>query len=332
MINVFQKIGLFLVNIYPVALAPERRTDLTPAEQKKFQQIRQIVVEVGRKVGVKDPESVDFRITRKFDLNACMVGSVASFSGPVMCLANDYFTAFQSPKILNDPAYAIWKRCLDELPDDPMQMAEVLARCSPQMRRRIRDLAIEYRAVITPEELKGVVAHEFGHAKHLHSWKQLFFMIPMAAGAVMAKEVGATYLGNTSSHLAALAVFSLGMHQVSQIFEREADEATAVSRTYSLGIASFFKKHLLVELAGEEDSRRLMKRAKQMIEGVDFETHPHPAKRVIAALNRKERPAQEISIWEKGIAFLGGAFLAHEIAVSAAKVWAALFGKKKQNP
>ena len=84
MISDFNKILLLAGNFFPLSVAPAHRTDFTAEEQKKYERIRTIVVEVGEKVGIAYPERVNFRITKNFSQNACMVGNVVSFSGPVI--------------------------------------------------------------------------------------------------------------------------------------------------------------------------------------------------------------------------------------------------------
>jgi len=134
MISSSQKIFLLVGNVFPIAFAPKRRTDFKREEWAKYDRIRELVVEAGRKVGVSGPESIDFRVSREIGRNACMVGSVASFGGPVMCLANDYFDRFEEPGISSHPDYWEWKEWLREIPDHPLEMARFLSQCSPAQR------------------------------------------------------------------------------------------------------------------------------------------------------------------------------------------------------
>jgi len=142
-------------------------------------------------------------------------------------------------------------------------------------------------------------------------------MMPMSWAAYKVNLLAQPYLGS-SAFLPALILFSFGMAQIQQIFEREADAETAVSRTFSSGLVSFFKKRTLIDLTRQGVSPL---RAVEKALGFDFSTHPHPAKRVIEALERGKRPAQGVSLWEKGMAFLGGLLLIREVADIASVLW-----------
>jgi hypothetical protein len=319
------KIILFFGNLFPTALAPSHRQDFTVEEEKKYERIREMIKEIGNKMGLSHPESVDFRITKAFGENACMVGNGISFSGPVMCLANDYFTHFEKPEILKDPEYREWKSCLEKMPDHPLKMGEWIDTLSPGERSRIHGLAKKFSSVLSSEELQGIMAHELGHAKHLHAWKKLFFMIPMAWGAVKVMDVVGHFWG---SYTLFSIFFYLAMQQVQRGFEREADEASAVSKIYSAGVKSFFKRMTVVQLT-KASPLSAAKRAETMLEGRDlFSSHPHPAKRVASALERKERLAQPISVLEKGIAFCGALLLTKEVAAIVSSVWNSVFSKR----
>jgi hypothetical protein len=311
MISNLNKIELLFGNCMPISIAPSGRNQfLNREDQAKYERIRSLIVEVGEKIGIADPQSIHFLITTQLQQNACMVGSTIALGRPVMCLSNDYFTHFESPSILNDPLYQSWKACVANLPDDPIEIGKALASCPSDMRRAIYDMSKKFKSVITREELQGVVAHEFGHAKHLHNWKKLFFLFSIPAAVILIahrafskqQEIGI---------LASLFALSIGMNQVSQIFEKEADEETSASRAYNAGLKLFFKKIVIAELSSPSilDPERT---AKKRVEQFDFGTHPHPAKRVLAAMRRKETPAQPISAFEKGIALFGGILLVNE--------------------
>ena len=149
MISNFSKIQLLLGNLFPLSLAPPHRTDFNAQEQKKYERIQALIVEVGEKVGVADPKSVNLRVTKQFSQNACMVGNVVSFSGPVMCLANDYFTLYESPELLKNSEYREWRQLLDSIPDHPLEMADWLSSRSPAQRRLICDLTKKFQSALT---------------------------------------------------------------------------------------------------------------------------------------------------------------------------------------
>ena len=309
----------FANNLFPSWGATKQRKDLSPQEQEKYQRIRIIIDEVGRKVGISCPESVKFYISKEVTQNACMSGSIAAIGSPVMALANDYFTHFDSPDIQQDPDYQEWEKLFGNMPEHPLDLAKYLENCSSDLLKKIQTLHKQFALVLTEEELKGVIAHELGHAKHLHSWKKLFYMIPLSWGAFKMQKISEPYL--PFSGLFAFILFSLGLQQVTQMHEKEADEETCVAQTYNTGFQKFFKKHLLSELLKKPTELEV----ESMLRKIDFNTHPHPAKRIVASLGRQEREATPISSWEKGIACMGGILLMGEIYL---KMSAALFIKK----
>lgn len=303
--------------LYPTFSAPAKREDLTPEEKKKYERIRGFMIEAAQKVGISNPESIQFRVSKKISSNACMVGSVAGLGGPVMCVANNFFTQFESPEILNDPKYIEWTRLLSELPDHPLELAEKLKSYSPETLSQIKTFTEKFNSVLTEEELKGIIAHELGHAKHLHVWKRIFLSAPFYWVARSVASVAEGLL----TKLISFILLDIANNKITQIFEKEADSETNVSALYSTGIKSFFKKRVIQELV-EGSNSSIEERAKQMIEGFDFfSSHPHPAKRVIAAINRKEEPSKPISYGEKTVALFGGAILAKNLGTYFYHSW-----------
>jgi Zn-dependent protease with chaperone function len=334
-IKLFNACQHLFAHFLPSSMAYSNRTNFTNEEKIKYDRIRSIVLEVGKNTGIANLDRVNFRVTKEVSDNACMMGSTLSFGGPVMCLANNYFSNFESPQVMRDPEYCEWRQLLSELPDDPEKLGTYLDACSLKKWGQIFLLSRKFNSVLTSDELKGMIAHELGHAKHFHGLVHVVALTLLGLAGLKFEEFSQPYLGFCST-IASLGFVYAGFLYVSKSSEREADEETSASLSYALGLKDFFKKELIKELTRKRSASSHVKES--LAEIGWFRSHPTHAQRVHAAMKRIQNgdrfSPRSVSLFKRALAASGALILIGQVAQAVSLIWPGTKTeeKKKTNP
>jgi Zn-dependent protease with chaperone function len=211
-----------------------------------------------------------------------------------------------------------WLQLLDNIPDTPEDLGKYLDGCSEEKRKRIAELSVRFNNVLSRNELKAIVAHELGHAKHHHFLKRSgMFLIASKSFALMQSLLKYAALSGPSSFYKPLRLFGgiapfavlplayIVSKAVSRNNEMEAD--SECSGEYQKGLLEFQKKNLVNELLRVPTVSHADK-IKQMLKEKEWRsTHPNHAKRLAHGMGIDNTKLQKtsLSVTAKALTVLG---------------------------
>lgn len=255
---------------------------LANRDDEVLQKLQKIIQEVGENMGIDPQTSITVRVTALLSSNACCIGSIHSFGGPLILLGASYYRSFTTV----DEGFEEWIKFIDELPNDPIEMARYLDQNSDLL-MRIEEGLKKYDGRISEKELKGILAHELGHARHSHAWQNLGFRALFTLEYVQPQV-------SVILKASLLFIDHLLSSEISVANERDADnEANKISE-YRDGNRLFFKvltlKMLLTSssvqwlfsMMGSAPANFERKAIDALQESTIFPSHPTPIRRLAA--------------------------------------------------
>lgn len=297
-------------------------------ERRKWNDLQDTLREVRQDLGINPATTINVKIDEKAGNNAYMAGTIHSIGGPVLAIGRSFFDQYQSPLEGNME----WRRLLQEIPDDPIQLAKYLDRCSSEKLQHIRQLGQKFVGQLSRAEMAAILAHEVGHAKHHH----LLQAKGIIALAITAASYGLGWALLSSLRLAAPyvrfstnaipffdAFFILSLTgiatvtcgQASQLHELEADRECATHGKHLRGAIDFLKQDLVNMLVqdkeGFEETVNTLLTQREWLN-----SHPNHAKRLKKLVEMAQQPTHPQTTFSKlGIVLsgVGILFTAHNI-------------------
>lgn len=320
---------------------------LTLSEQLKLKKIEKIVDEIKVDLGIADMKT-NLYVTSMMKNNAFCIGNSTSFTGPLIGISKEFFANFDSESIEMSPLYQKWRIVLKGLSDDPKELAKQLDLLSPTEQADIFSLATVFANTLTKEELKGILAHELGHAKNNHLITLPLLTQLALYGNIYGMEAVVRFFRSTTCEevlpklircktllppivqwlyvplfLGSIVSAVAAMGWISVHGEWQADAECQTKAKYAFGLHQFMKKMLLVSLK-ERDIKKFPTCASQvssMLNSWDLRsTHPNFARRMENALEMIRRPLKEpskVSMVSKAIAGLGACVLGAQVVSHA---------------
>lgn len=217
---------------------------------------------------------------------------------------------------LND--YIEWLQLLDNIPDTPEELGKYLDECPEGKRNRIAELSVCFNNFLSKNELKALVAHELGHAKHHHILKKSgMFLIAHKSFVLMQSLIKYAAINGPSSFYGPLRLFAgvasfavlplayIVSRAISRNHEIEADGEC--SGEYQKGFLELHKKILVNELL-EAPTASFAAKVKQMLKEKKWMTsHPNSAKRLTHAVEIDSTNLQKttLNVTAKALTVLG---------------------------
>jgi len=227
---------------------------------------------------------------------------------------------------LND--YTEWLQLLDNIPDTPEELGKYLDECSEEKRNRIMELSVCFNTFLSRNELKAIIAHELGHAKHHHILKIFgMFLIAYKSFVLMQSLIEYSASNGPSSLYEPLRLFSsatpfaalplayIALKAISRNHEIEADGEC--SGEYQKGLSKLHKKNLINKLL-KVPTASFAARAKQMLKEKEWmASHPNSAKRLAHAVEIDSTKLQKttLNVTAKALIVLGLSGIA-EVCIS----------------
>lgn len=214
--------------------------------------------------------------------------------------------------------YEEWLQLLDNIPNNPEELEKYLDECSEVKRQRIAELSNRFRHVLSNSEMKSIIAHELGHAKHHHLLKYSgMLLIALKSYETMQSFIKYVALNGPSSFYDPLRLFAniiplaipplayIAVMAISRNQETEADGEC--SGEYQEGMLKLHKKNLVAELLEVPASSQADK-IKQMMQEMEWmSTHPNHAKRLAHAtqIDSTKLKKTSMTVTAKALSILG---------------------------
>lgn len=220
------------------------------------------------------------------------------WSNPILGMSKEIFDNYESKEARE------WRALLDELPDDPLDLARFLDQVSPEKRTQIEMLAKKGEAY-DQKTIQGAFAHELGHLRNHDSPTgsiSSIFVQALLQSLILYTDTEAQW--PVSRVLLAEEyfiprylpqLFDVINAPFSQYKESKADLHANISSEWQEGVVSFFKQSLVCEWAALQKnpnaSLSFETAVKEMLKSFDLGcSHPNFAKRLDAAIKNRGTP------------------------------------------
>ncbi len=323
-----------LAHVYPSAINLGK-VSLSPKQQEKADLINSLIEEIKPSLGL-ERVSVNLIIDSSVNHNASIMGSSSALGGPVLSLGKEYFKYFNS-SYSKTHSFRKAQLLLQKLPDHPLEMGKYLDSLHPQEAATVLKIIHSQFSVLSTKELKGILAHELGHAKQHHSLRSCGVLATMLyIGALSLNNFkyiptisppelnSAAIIG--SFFLVPAAVLAT-FQQFSRIHEYEADKECGNKLDTMQGIQSFFKRLIIREIIknnfdnSSQKNPSYYEQIKQKLDSWEyFTSHPHPAKRMMQnylQMNSPTKPSRYMAISSMISTAIGTTFLTAQVAIEA---------------
>ncbi len=305
-----------IANVAPSYFPLESPPSLLEKDVKKLTILEGYVDEIKRDLGLENM-SVNLYVSHMVGENAFCLGNSSSLTGPVVGIGHTYFENFNSRELKRSSDYQRWQLILNSLSDEPLTLAKQLDNLPKGVRRDIFNLARKFKGVLTEKELKGVLAHELGHAKNNHLLKSGGYL-----GLIFAllTRIVPNHINLVGFLLLVKGMWTV-MDGVSQHHEWEADLECQNASRYAEGLHLVTKKWLISSLVKGKAFSTYEGKVEEMLGSWDIgSSHPNHARRMRNALNMAANPKQterSMSYTAKALSLIGGASLISKGALDA---------------
>lgn len=309
--------------LFPLGMTKRFNTE----EKAKLGRIQGLLKGICQDLGIKDSSRINLRVSRQLGANACMIGTINSWGGPVLCLGDTYFKNYESLLNTDNSEFRKWLALLDEIPNTPAELGRYMDGCSIEKRNQIQRLSRKFKDVLSQDELESMLAHELGHAKHYHLLKisglLLLTLAADKAAQVFAKKIGF----HTVYTFLSLPLIYIAIQAIARGCESEADGECAVTAKYQRGMLEFHKKQLISELF-KKTFFSFEKKVDQMIKASDWRSsHPNAAKRLQHAVQltqKQNHPSTKMTKVAWALTGLGVLSLIQDCVLNAVQIWDAI--------
>lgn len=295
----------------------------TCEEQLKLDNIKTLLTQIGPDLGIKNPNKINLRISNQLGANACMVGTINSIGGPLLCLGNLYFKNYQS-ELSKDSEYPEWVNLLNEISNTPLAIGKYIDECTIEKREKIKKLAKQFKDVLSQDELESILAHELGHAKH-HHLLQFSGLLLMTLTANTLAQVFANTIGfGLIYSFASIPLVYLTIQAISRSHETEADGECVSATKYQQGMLKIHKKEMINQLF-KKTSFAFENKVAEMLQETEWtSSHPNNAKRlqhVIQLSKEQPHPSTRMTHVAWSLTGLGILSLARSCCLDATAIW-----------
>jgi hypothetical protein len=235
---------------------------------------------------------------------------------------------------LNHNDYKEWLQLFDDIPNTPVELGRYLDECSENKKQRIAELSEKFKYVLSNKEMKSIIAHELGHAKHHHLLKfsgiQLVAFKSYDTMQSFIKYVASQGQPSYSEPLSffryaiPIAILPLAYIAIKAISRNEEIEADGeCSGEYQEGMLKLHKKNLIAELLEVPTSSQAEK-IKHMMQEIEWlSTHPNHAKRLAHAIQMDSTKLKKtsMSVTAKALSILGILSLAEVCITDSIKIF-----------